>query len=783
MSKHALVAVVLLGCGVEPSDPAATVHPKAPDVLLAAFSDEAPHSFIVALTPVATDRRTQLGRIMQLDGIALDRDWDQLPLAQVRASSLDAALATLDSDDVEQAFEVRSYELSDAESFPLIHQPAAIAAGMTGAGTAVAILDTGTNYTRSDFGSCTAPGVPAGCRVAYAADFAANDGSLDDNGHGTNVAGIVAGLATGTKILALDVFSGGTASSTDIISALNWVLANRATYNIASLNLSLGGGSSTVQCTNDAVGNALASARSAGIAPVVASGNSALTNALTWPACAPAAISVGAVYDANVGGLQYSNCLDSTTVADKITCFSDSANFLTLLAPGALITAGGYTMAGTSQATPHVAGAFAVLHAAFPTNTVDQELARLVTTGKPITDPRNNITKPRIDIGAASVGAADVTPPTGTVALASGGTVTRTTAITLALTASDPSGVAQMCITNSTTCTTFEAFAAQKAWTLPAGDGVITVMVMLRDTKGNTTTATTSPKLAVRLDTTAPTNGTLTTTAGASSVALSWSGVTDAGSGVASYRLAVATGTTPPATCATAMYAGTALTTTHTGLASGTTDSYRLCALDAAGNSSAGATATATPHELDPPVGSIKLAGGATTTRTLAVAVTVAATDASGVTQMCIADATACTAWVTYATAATYTFVGDGSHTLRAWFRDKWGNTSTPATATILVDTIAPTGATLSSTSATASISLAWTAATDAGSGVASYKLVGTSGTVAPATCSAGTVLYTGTARTYTHAVTARATWSYRVCATDVAGNVSAGSTKTATAL
>lgn len=789
MTKY-WVLFALVGCGVDSTDSASpATHPKAPDTLLQAFADAQEHSFIVSLPAPSTERArveqrdARVARIAALTDISVEYDWDQLPLVQVRASSADAALAALDSDDVEQAFEITHYELTDAESFPLVGQPAAAAGGNVGAGTAVAVLDTGANYKLGDFGSCTAPNTPAStCRVVYAQDFAANDNSLDDNGHGTNVSGIIAGIAPGTKIIALDVFAGGSASSTDILSALNWVVTNRVTYNIASLNLSLGGGSSTSICTGDAVGNALATARSSGIAPVVASGNGGLTNAMSWPACAQAAISVGAVYDANVGGLQYGNCADATTAADKITCFSNSASFLSLLAPGALISAAGYTMAGTSQATPHVAGAFAVLHAAFPAYTVDQELARLTESGKRITDPRNNVTTARIDLGAAVAGVVtDVTSPTGTVSLATGTTYTKTTAVTLAIAASDASGVSQMCVTNTTTCSTFEAFSTQKAWTLPAGDGEKTVTVFLRDSKGNTTSSTTSPKLTVRIDATAPTNGTATASTTDGSVSLAWKGFTDAGSGIASYRVAAATSATAPSSCATAVYTGSGLAFTHTGLTAGTTYSYRICAVDNAGNSSTGVAISATPHETTPPVGALKINAGATVAKSKAVTLTLSATDASPVTQMCISEGSTCSTWVTYATTLAYTFAGDGSRTLHAWFRDKWGNVSEPASATILVDITAPTNPTLTTTVTSSSIAISWTAATDAGSGVASYKLVGAAGTTAPASCSAGTTLYSGADLAYTQTVAAKTTWSYRLCATDVAGNTSAGVTKSAT--
>jgi subtilisin family serine protease len=119
------------------------------------------------------------------------------------------------------------------------------------------------------------------------------------------------------------------------------------------------------------------------------------------PACTPGIISVGAVYDANLGGLSYGLCTDSATAPDKVTCFSNSASFLTMLAPGAAITAGGYTKYGTSQASPHVAGAVAVLRSAYPSETIDATTGRLTSSGQPVTDPRNGIQKPRLDLLSA----------------------------------------------------------------------------------------------------------------------------------------------------------------------------------------------------------------------------------------------------------------------------------------------------------------------------------------------------------------------------------------------
>ncbi len=590
---------MVAGCGIDPSveEVPVEVRAKAPEPIWIDLAARLERTFIVALPPTVTDSATRADHKARLLAVApgelvLDRDWSELPLVQVRATTLEAAFAVLERDEAAAAYEVEHYELTDAQSFPLIEQPAAAAAGKTGTGTTVAVLDTGADYTRAELGSCSSPGVPAGCKVAFAKDFAPTDNTLDDNGHGTNVSGIVVGVAPGTKVLALDVFNGASASSTHIISAINWVIANKATYNIASMNLSLGGGSSTTTCAADAMGIALGVARSAGIAPVVASGNSATTNAISSPACAPAAISVGAVYDANVGGLSFSTCSDPTTAADRVTCFSNSASFLTVLAPGAMITAAGYTMAGTSQAAPHVAGAFAVLHSAFPAESVDQQLVRLTSTGAPVLDPRNGITKPRINLVAA-LGASDTSPPTGTLVINGGAATTRLLAVNLALAATDDTLVAQMCVSTSTTCTGFVPYLGAISYTLAAGDGMQTLRVWYRDAAGNTSLPVAA---SIRVDTTAPTGGVLTVSAATARLDLSWTTATDAGSGFASYRLVGIAGTTLPATACTSgttLYTGTATSFVHA-VASKATWSYRLCAIDVAGNTATGSTRTLT---------------------------------------------------------------------------------------------------------------------------------------------------------------------------------------------
>jgi uncharacterized repeat protein (TIGR01451 family) len=336
------------------------------------------------------------------------REYRHVPMAFLRLSTPAALERLLARPDVLAVYENRLLYHQLTQSLALIEQPQAASAGLTGSGTSVAVIDTGVNYTLSAFGACTAPGTPAACRVAAAVDIAPEDGAPDANGHGTNVAGIVAATASGAKIVSVDVFDGDSATVADVIAGIDWVITNRAAHNIVALNMSLGDGVRYSSACGNRYTNPFVTpvenARAAGILPVAASGNEAYTDGISSPACTPGVVSVGAVYDANVGGRSWGSptlCTDSTTAADKVTCFSNSASFLTLLAPGALITSAGSTMAGTSQASPHVAGAVAALRAAFPGESLDLTVSRLTDSGVSITDPRNGVTKPRLNLAAA----------------------------------------------------------------------------------------------------------------------------------------------------------------------------------------------------------------------------------------------------------------------------------------------------------------------------------------------------------------------------------------------
>ena len=226
--------------------------------------------------------------------------------------------------------------------------------------------------------------------------------------HGTHVAGIAVGntgylsasaggMAPGANVMPVQVFQRECYSGTcqlvayysDIMQGLEYVYSLRTSYTIAAANLSLGGIAFSSSCDNEAPGvtSVIQSLRAANVPTIVSSGNSGLGNALSFPACITQAISVGA-----------------TTKQNGISGFSNSSTSLTLLAPGSSIQSsipgGGYGFtSGTSMAAPHVAGAWATLKSAKPAATVAEVLNALNAAGLPITDSRNGVTKPLVQIG------------------------------------------------------------------------------------------------------------------------------------------------------------------------------------------------------------------------------------------------------------------------------------------------------------------------------------------------------------------------------------------------
>ena len=324
------------------------------------------------------------------------------------------------------------YELNSDESLVMIGQDvvaahAGNAPALLGEGSVVAILDTGVNYLDPFFG-CTEPGVPADCPVIEYEKFAGDpDEGLDPFGHGTTVSAIVHLVAPKAKLVVADVL-GGTNRISDTVAGMNWLIQKKVGgINIVAVNFSFGVSSgfspdhpwhlSQEECEASGLASKLAELMTEyEIQPIAASGNQGMTpsqqfrEGLTDPACVAGVVSVGSVYDEDLGNDYPAGtfCVDPTANEDQVSCFSQTATFLSLLAPGAAIDtphalSGDHTV-GTSFAAPHVSGAWAVLRAVFPDDMRHQTLERLTRTGRDVNDHRvlpNGRIKPRLDLLAA----------------------------------------------------------------------------------------------------------------------------------------------------------------------------------------------------------------------------------------------------------------------------------------------------------------------------------------------------------------------------------------------
>ena len=209
---------------------------------------------------------------------------------------------------------------------------------VAGGGVTAYVVDTGIAADVADLAG----------RVGAGTSFIADgNGTTDCNGHGTHVAGTIAGTtygvakqATVVPVRVLDCSGNGTWSG--VVAGLDWVASDHQAGAPAVANMSLGGGASA---TVDA---AVQRVISDGVTVAVAAGNSSTNACTTSPARVAAALTVGAT--------------DST---DRRASFSNYGSCLDLFAPGVGITSdwltGTNTISGTSMATPHVTGAAAVL--------------------------------------------------------------------------------------------------------------------------------------------------------------------------------------------------------------------------------------------------------------------------------------------------------------------------------------------------------------------------------------------------------------------------------------
>lgn len=294
--------------------------------------------------------------------------------------------------------------------------------GLTGAGVTVAVLDSGADLSHPDLaGRIMAQHCfnKNGCPTDGARE---SDNAQDENGHGTRIAGIIAGqgqigpqgIAPEADLVVVRVLGkGGTGFTSDVLAGIDWVLAHQASLKVKVMNLSLGSGSYEGVCDQADANTmlyaaAVEAARQSGITLFAASGNGGQAQAMIAPACISGVVAVGSVYDSALNGLVWPTCEDNNIVAGQVVCSSNSSAELDLLAPGVLIRAsslgGGQSSgSGTSLATAHASAVAALLVQANPALTPVEVETALEETGVPVADARNSRITPRLDaLGAVS---------------------------------------------------------------------------------------------------------------------------------------------------------------------------------------------------------------------------------------------------------------------------------------------------------------------------------------------------------------------------------------------
>ncbi|MFD5365964.1 S8 family serine peptidase [Streptomyces sp. NPDC127103] len=399
MATAAAVAVTALTLGTLSALPAAA-SPAAPEGVIenAGAEGTIAGSYIVTLDESAPAETAKGRAVAARFGAKIERTYTsaingyavELSEAQARKLAADPAVASVVQNRVFTVdgtqpsppswgldrIDQRALPLNQSYTYP----------DTAGQGVTAYIIDTGVRITHSDFGG----------RASNGYDAIDNDNTAQDgHGHGTHVAGTVAGTSYGVakkaKIVGVRVLdNSGSGTTAQVVAGIDWVTRNAVKPAVA--NMSLGGGVDSALDT--AVRNSIAS----GVTYAVAAGNDSSNASNYSPARVAEAITVG-----------------STTNTDARSSFSNYGTVLDIFAPGSSITSSWNssdsatnTISGTSMATPHVAGAAAVYLAGNPTATPAQVSTALTTAATPnvVTNPGSGSPNRLLYVGGGTT-----TPP------------------------------------------------------------------------------------------------------------------------------------------------------------------------------------------------------------------------------------------------------------------------------------------------------------------------------------------------------------------------------------
>ncbi len=248
----------------------------------------------------------------------------------------------------------------------------------------VAVIDTGIDAKHVDLD---------GGKVIAWKDWVGNKTTpYDDNGHGTHVAATIAGtgegnssykgVAPGAALIGLKVLnSAGSGTMSNVTAAIDWAVANKATYNIKVISLSLGtdGSSDGTDSTSVAINNAF----NAGIVPVVAAGNAGPGKAtIGSPGAAAKALTVGAFGDVGEKGFFLTDFSSRGLTADGRVKPDIAAPGYNITSAKTNSTNQYVTYSGTSMATPFTSGTAALILDANPSLTPAQVVSYITGTAQ-----------------------------------------------------------------------------------------------------------------------------------------------------------------------------------------------------------------------------------------------------------------------------------------------------------------------------------------------------------------------------------------------------------------
>ncbi len=301
------------------------------------------------------------------------------------------------------------------DSVPQIGAPSAWAAGFTGTGVTVAVLDTGIDDRHPDLVG----------KVSDAKDFSGSPSGVTDRlGHGTHVASIVAGsgVASGGKRMGVafgaTLLNGkvlgdqGSGTFEGVMAGMQWAAAEK---HAQVVNMSLGGGPTDGKDPVSLLVNKLT--EQYGTLFLIAAGNFGGEQTVATPGAADAALTVGAVDKRDVLAPFSSRGPRLGDFAIKPEITAPGVNIIAARAPDGVFppepSNPQYTrLSGTSMATPHTAGAAALLRQKYPAWKPDAVKAALVSTAMP--RPENTVYQQgggRVDVAHAFAGQVFATTP------------------------------------------------------------------------------------------------------------------------------------------------------------------------------------------------------------------------------------------------------------------------------------------------------------------------------------------------------------------------------------